>query len=304
MVTDEERDYMYTEYAKDPRMRINVGIRRRLAPLHGQRPAPDRAAEQPAVQLPGTPDHLLRRRDRHGRQHLPRRPQRRAHADAVDRRPQRRLLARRRARALRAGDHRPGLRLPGGQRRGAASASRLAAQLDEAADPRSASATRSSAAARSSSCTRRTGASWPTCASTRATSILCVDNLSRFVQPVELDLRQFEGWVPVELIGRDALPADRRAAVLPDARAARLLLVRADRCGALSRRCASEAAQIPSIRVGGMAARRKPVRFPVFGSNRSIQVRDWARSADLTRRMGCWLAQPPPHRHRRACWAG
>ena len=33
MVTDEERDYMYAEYAKDPRMRINVGIRRRLAPL-------------------------------------------------------------------------------------------------------------------------------------------------------------------------------------------------------------------------------------------------------------------------------
>jgi maltose alpha-D-glucosyltransferase/alpha-amylase len=33
MVTDEERDYMYREYARDPRMRINVGIRRRLAPL-------------------------------------------------------------------------------------------------------------------------------------------------------------------------------------------------------------------------------------------------------------------------------
>jgi maltose alpha-D-glucosyltransferase / alpha-amylase len=33
MVTDEERDYMYGEYAKDPRMKINVGIRRRLAPL-------------------------------------------------------------------------------------------------------------------------------------------------------------------------------------------------------------------------------------------------------------------------------
>ena len=28
MVTDEERDYMYAEYAKDPRMKINVGIRR------------------------------------------------------------------------------------------------------------------------------------------------------------------------------------------------------------------------------------------------------------------------------------
>ena len=33
MVTDEERDYMYAEYAKDPRMRLNLGIRRRLAPL-------------------------------------------------------------------------------------------------------------------------------------------------------------------------------------------------------------------------------------------------------------------------------
>lgn len=33
MVTDEERDYLYNEYAKDPRMRLNIGIRRRLAPL-------------------------------------------------------------------------------------------------------------------------------------------------------------------------------------------------------------------------------------------------------------------------------
>jgi maltose alpha-D-glucosyltransferase/alpha-amylase len=33
MVTDEERDYMYAEYAKDPRMKRNVGIARRLAPL-------------------------------------------------------------------------------------------------------------------------------------------------------------------------------------------------------------------------------------------------------------------------------
>ena len=35
MVTDEERDYMYHEYAADDRFRINVGIRRRLAPLLG-----------------------------------------------------------------------------------------------------------------------------------------------------------------------------------------------------------------------------------------------------------------------------
>jgi maltose alpha-D-glucosyltransferase / alpha-amylase len=33
MVTDDERDYMYMEYAKDPRMKLNLGIRRRLAPL-------------------------------------------------------------------------------------------------------------------------------------------------------------------------------------------------------------------------------------------------------------------------------
>ncbi len=33
MVTDEERDYMYQVYARDPRHRINLGIRRRLAPL-------------------------------------------------------------------------------------------------------------------------------------------------------------------------------------------------------------------------------------------------------------------------------
>jgi maltose alpha-D-glucosyltransferase/alpha-amylase len=33
MVTSRERDYMYQMYAADPRMRVNVGIRRRLAPL-------------------------------------------------------------------------------------------------------------------------------------------------------------------------------------------------------------------------------------------------------------------------------
>jgi maltose alpha-D-glucosyltransferase / alpha-amylase len=33
MVTDEDRDYMYTEYATDPRMKLNLGIRRRLFPL-------------------------------------------------------------------------------------------------------------------------------------------------------------------------------------------------------------------------------------------------------------------------------
>jgi len=33
MVTDEERDYMWAQYASDPRMKLNLGIRRRLATL-------------------------------------------------------------------------------------------------------------------------------------------------------------------------------------------------------------------------------------------------------------------------------
>lgn len=36
--------------------------------------------------------------------------------------------------------------------------------------------------------------------------VLCVNNLSRFPQPVELDLRRFEGYTPVELTGRVQFP--------------------------------------------------------------------------------------------------
>ena len=107
MVTDEERDYMYRVYAHDPQARINLGIRRRLAPLLGN---DRRRIELMNALLLLAARHagdLLRRRDRHGRQHLPRRPQRRAHADAVERRPQRRLLARQPAAAVPAGHHRP-----------------------------------------------------------------------------------------------------------------------------------------------------------------------------------------------------
>ena len=103
MVTDEERDYMYRVYASDPQMRINLGIRRRLAPLLGNDRRKIELMNGAAVLAARHAGPLLRRRDRHGRQHLPRRPQRRAHADAVERRPQRRLLARQPAAALPAG---------------------------------------------------------------------------------------------------------------------------------------------------------------------------------------------------------
>ena len=56
-------------------------------------------------------------------------------------------------------------------------------------------------------------------------TVLCVNNLSRFPQPVELDLRRWEGGYPVELLGGVALPHHRRAALPADAQRARLLLV-------------------------------------------------------------------------------
>src|SRR3954468_10775273 len=55
MVTDEERDYMYKEYAKDPRMRINVGIRRRLAPLMEGGRRQMELMNALLMSLPGTP---------------------------------------------------------------------------------------------------------------------------------------------------------------------------------------------------------------------------------------------------------
>ena len=55
MVTDEERDYMYREYARDPRMRINVGIRRRLAPLLDNGRRQIELMNALLMSLPGTP---------------------------------------------------------------------------------------------------------------------------------------------------------------------------------------------------------------------------------------------------------
>src|SRR6185503_6388509 len=55
MVTDEDRDYMYAEYAKDPRMRVNVGIRRRLAPLLDNGRRRIELMHSLLLTLPGTP---------------------------------------------------------------------------------------------------------------------------------------------------------------------------------------------------------------------------------------------------------
>ena len=56
-------------------------------------------------------------------------------------------------------------------------------------------------------------------------TILVVANLSRFAQPVELDLSAFKQMVPVELFGRMRFPGHHGRALFADARPAQLLLV-------------------------------------------------------------------------------
>ncbi len=55
MVTDEERDYMYKEYAKDPKMKLNIGIRRRLAPLMENGRRQIELLNSMLMTLPGSP---------------------------------------------------------------------------------------------------------------------------------------------------------------------------------------------------------------------------------------------------------
>jgi len=55
MVTDEERDYMYRMYAQDPVAKINLGIRRRLAPLLNNDRKKIELMNALLFSLPGTP---------------------------------------------------------------------------------------------------------------------------------------------------------------------------------------------------------------------------------------------------------
>lgn len=55
MVTDEERDYMYKVYAKDPKAKINLGIRHRLAPLMDNDRRKIELMNSLLFSLPGTP---------------------------------------------------------------------------------------------------------------------------------------------------------------------------------------------------------------------------------------------------------
>jgi maltose alpha-D-glucosyltransferase / alpha-amylase len=55
MVTKDERDYMYIAYSADPRMRINLGIRRRLAPLVDNNRRRIELLNSLLLSFPGTP---------------------------------------------------------------------------------------------------------------------------------------------------------------------------------------------------------------------------------------------------------
>ncbi len=200
MVTDEERDYMYAEYVTDPRMKANVGIRRRLAPLLDNSRRQIELFTGLLLSLPGSPvlyygDEIgmgdnIYLGDRDGvRTPMQWSPDRNAGFSSCD--PHRLYL--------------PLLMDPvyGYQ------------ALNVEAETRQASSllhwTRRMIEVRKRHPTFGQGSYSELHASNPSVLafvrefgddiVLCVNNLSRFHQPVELDLRRFEGSTPVELSG-------------------------------------------------------------------------------------------------------
>ena len=206
MVTDRERDYMYQTFASDPRMRINVGIRRRLAPLmENSRPQIELISFM-LMTLPGSPILYYGDEIGMGDNFFLGDRNRRAHADAVEPGSQRGVFARRSAGAVPAAGDGRGLRLSVGECRGANAQRLVAAQLDEAPDrgAHQASRVRSRRAFVS-----RAGQSQNTRLCAR---IQRRDHLVRG-QPVApaarrraSDLSRFEGLVPVEIMGGASFP--------------------------------------------------------------------------------------------------
>ena len=206
MVTDEERDYMYAEYAKDPRMKINVGIRRRLAPLLDNGARRDGAAARDPVLAAGLARSCTTAtRSRWattstsatGTACAPRcsGP---ATATAASRARTSRSSTRRRS-WTRSTASRPSTSRPSCARRRACCAGC-------GASSRCARSIPSSASARTSRWSRATRRSSPTSARFEDDIALCVHNLARSAQAVELDLSAYEGRTPVEMFGRTAFP--------------------------------------------------------------------------------------------------
>jgi maltose alpha-D-glucosyltransferase/alpha-amylase len=205
MVTDEERDYMWAEYAHDPRMKANIGIRRRLAPLLENDANQLELFTALLLSLPGSPvlyygDEIgmgdnIWLGDRDGvRTPMQWTPDRNAGFSTCD--PARLNL--------------PVVMDPvyGYQTVNVEAQTRNSASLLHW--------TRRMIAVRKEHPTFGLG-SYHEIGSRNPTVlcyvrefgddvVLCVNNLSRFPQPVELDLRRFEGWTPIELTGRVQFP--------------------------------------------------------------------------------------------------
>ena len=205
MVTDEERDYMYSEYAKDPRMKANIGIRRRLAPLLDNSRDLLELFTTLLLSLPGSP--VLYYGDEIGM------------GDNIY-----------------LGD-RDGVRTPmqwtGDRNGGFSKADPARLYLPTLLDPvYGHQALNVEAEMRNSTSllwwTKRMievrrqypvfghgafeelDATNPSVfaflRADESQTVLCVNNLSRFPQPVELDLRRFDGFTPIEVVGRVNFP--------------------------------------------------------------------------------------------------
>ena len=205
MVTDDERDYMYAEYAKDPRMKSNVGIARRLAPLLENSRDQIELFTGLLLSLPGSPvlyygDEIgmgdnIYLGDRDGvRTPMQWSADRNAGFSTAD--PQRLYL--------------PTILDPvyGYQ------AVNVEAQMRSSSSllnwTRNMLAVRRQHPVFGMGSYDELGSSNPSVlAFVREFGddrVLCVNNLSRFPQPVELDLRRFEGFVPTELTGLVPFP--------------------------------------------------------------------------------------------------
>ena len=190
---------------RTPRARINLGIRRRLAPLLENDRARIELMNGLLLSMPGTPVLYYGDEIGMGDNIYPRRPRRRAHADAVDQRPQRRLLARRSAAPVPAADQDP---IYGFE------AVNVEAQAREPSSLMN--WTRRLLAVRSGTHAFGRGRFTMLHPGNRKVLayvrehgedvVLCVFNLSRVAQPVELGLEAYKGRVPVEMLGRSAFP--------------------------------------------------------------------------------------------------
>jgi maltose alpha-D-glucosyltransferase/alpha-amylase len=205
MVTSRERDYMYRMYATDLQARVNLGIRRRLAPLMENDPERIKLMKSLLLSMPGSPvmyygDEIgmgdnIYLGDRNGvRTPMQWSPDRNAGFSRAD--PQRLYL--------------PPIMDPvyGFEAVNVEAQARDPASLLNWMKRMLATRRQSQAFGRGKLEFLRPGNRkiLSYLREYKDEAILCVANLARTAQPVELDLKRFKGRVPVEMLGRTSFP--------------------------------------------------------------------------------------------------